>query len=83
MWVRGAGAFAAALPTFGANGKMEEDVESRDEDGVDERGFSRWDGWVGSLGAVGTSSLFGLVRGVGTFAPVPPTFVLVSRIHLM
>jgi hypothetical protein len=62
---------------------MEEDVEPRDEDGVDERGVCRWDGWVGGLGAVGASSIFGLVRGVGTFSPVSPTFVLVSRIHLV
>jgi hypothetical protein len=32
---------------------------------------------------VGASSLFGLVRGAGTFASVFPTFVLVSRIHLV
>ncbi len=34
------------------------------------------------MDAVGDSSIFGLVRGVGTFAPVFPTFVFVSRIHL-
>jgi hypothetical protein len=45
------------------NDKMEEDVTPRDEDGVDGRGVDRWDGWVGGLGAVGASSLFGLVRG--------------------
>ena len=42
------------------NDKMEVDVEPRDEDGVDGRGVCRWDGWVGGLGAVGASSLFGL-----------------------
>ncbi len=61
---------------------MEEDVEPRDEDGVDVRGVCRWDGWVGGLGAVGDSSLFGLVRGAGAFAEVIQTSVLVSRIHL-
>ena len=40
------------------------------------------DGWVGDLGVVGTSSIFGLVRGTGSFVVVLPTFVLVSRIHL-
>ena len=64
------------------NGKMEEDVEPRDEDGVDGRGFCGWDGWVGGLGAVVVSSIFGLVRGSGDFTAVLPTFVLVSRIHL-
>ncbi len=60
---------------------MEEDVEPTDEDGVDGRGVRGWDGWVGGLGAVGASSIFGLVRGTGAFAPVLPTFVLVSRIQ--
>ncbi len=40
------------------------------------------DGWVGDLGAVGASSIFGLIRGVGAFAAVLPTFVLVSRMQL-
>jgi hypothetical protein len=40
------------------------------------------DGWVGELGVVGVSSIFGWVRGTGTFTPVFPTFVLVSRMHL-
>ena len=40
------------------------------------------DGWVCDLGAVGVSSIFGLVRGTGSFAAVLPTFVLVSRIQL-
>jgi hypothetical protein len=40
------------------------------------------DGWVGDLGVVGVSSIFGLVRGSGSFVVVLPTFVLVSRIHL-
>ena len=34
------------------------------------------------LGAVGVSSIFGLVRGTGAFVEVLPTFVLVSRIQL-
>jgi hypothetical protein len=61
---------------------MEEDVEPRDEDGVDGRGVCGWDGWVCDLGAVGTSSIFGLVRGTGDFTAMLPTFVLVSRIQL-
>jgi hypothetical protein len=63
------------------NFKMEEDVETKHEDGVDGRGVSRWNEWVGGLGVVGVSSLFGLVRGSGTFVEVLPTFVLVSRIQ--
>jgi hypothetical protein len=64
---------------------MEEDVEPKDEDGVDGRGVFGWDGWVGGLSVVGDSSIliFGLVRGTGTFTVVLPTFVLVSRIHLV
>jgi hypothetical protein len=58
------------------------DVEPKDEDGVDGRGVSGWDGWVCGLGPVGTSLIFGLVRGAGAFAPVLPTFVLVSRMQL-
>jgi hypothetical protein len=61
---------------------MEKDVEFKDEDGVDGRGVFGWDGWVGGLGAVGTSPIFGLVRRVGAFSVVLPTFVLVSRMHL-
>ena len=61
---------------------MEEDVEPKDEDGVDGRGVCGWDGWVGGLGAVGASSIFGLVRRAGAFAEVLPTFVLVSRMQL-
>jgi hypothetical protein len=38
------------------------------------------DGWVCDLGVVDVSSIFGLVRGSGTFVWVLPTFVLVSRI---
>jgi hypothetical protein len=34
------------------------------------------------VGSVVDSSIFGLVRGVGDFAVVLPTFVLVSRIQL-
>jgi hypothetical protein len=45
-------------------------VEPKDEDGVDGRGFRRCDWWVGGLGPVGVSSLFGLVRGAGAFVPV-------------
>jgi hypothetical protein len=36
-------------------------------------------GGVCDLGAVGVSSIFGLVGGTGTFTEVLPTFVLVSR----
>jgi hypothetical protein len=61
---------------------MEEDVEPRDEDGVDGWGFYGWDGWGCGLGAVGASSIFGLVRGTGSFTVVLPTFVLVSRMKL-
>ena len=39
------------------------------------------DVWVGDLGVVGVSSIFGLIRGSGAFAAVLPTFVLVSRMH--
>ncbi len=39
-------------------------------------------GWVCTLGSVRVSSIFGLVRGTGSFTPVLPTLVLVSRIHL-
>ena len=59
---------------------MEEDVEPKDEDGVDGRGVCGWDGWVCGLGAVGASLAFGLVRGTGAFAVVLPSFALVSRI---
>jgi cellobiose-specific phosphotransferase system component IIB len=61
---------------------MEEDVEPKDEDGVDGRGVCGWDGWVGALGAVGASSIFRLVRRAGAFAAVLPTSVLVSRMQL-
>jgi hypothetical protein len=40
------------------------------------------DRWVCDLGAVVVSSIFGWVRGVGSFAEVLQTFVLVSRMHL-
>jgi hypothetical protein len=33
------------------------------------------DGWVGDLGSVGVSSIFGLVRGAGVFATVLPTLL--------
>jgi hypothetical protein len=62
---------------------MEVDVDPKDEDGVDGRGVWRWDGWVGGLGPVGISMLFGLIRGTGVFAVVLPTFVLVSRIQFV
>jgi hypothetical protein len=61
---------------------MEADVEPKDEDGVDGRGVFGWDGWVCGLGAVGASSIFGLVRRAGAFAAKLPTFVLVSRMQL-
>ncbi len=61
------------------NDKMEEDVEPKDEDGVDGRGFSGWDVCVCGLGPVGSSTIFGLVRRSRTFTVVFPTFVLVSR----
>ncbi len=37
------------------------------------------DRWVGDLGVVDSSSIFGWVRGTGVFTTVLPTFVLVSR----
>ncbi len=37
------------------------------------------DGWVFCLGVVGTSLVFGLVRGSGVFTEVFPSFALVSR----
>jgi hypothetical protein len=46
---------------------MEEDVKPKDEDGVDGWWDCGWDGWVRGLGAVGASSIFGLVRRAGTF----------------
>jgi hypothetical protein len=45
-------------------------------------GVRGWDGRVCGLGAVGASSIFGLVRGSGAFRTVLPTCVLVSRIQL-
>jgi hypothetical protein len=59
---------------------MVEYVKPKDEDGVDGWGVCGWDGWVGVLGTVGASLTFGLVRGSGVFAAVPPSVVLVSRI---
>ncbi len=41
---------------------MEEDVNPKDEDGVDGRGVCGWDGWVCGLGAVGASSIFRLFQ---------------------
>ena len=61
---------------------MEEDVESRDEDGVDGRGVYRWDGRVCGLGVVGASSILGLIRGPRAFDDVIPTLVLGSRMQL-
>jgi hypothetical protein len=52
---------------------MEEDVDPRDVDGVDGRGVRGWDGRVCGLGAVGASSIFGLVRSAGSFVAVLPT----------
>ncbi len=40
-------------------------------------------GWVCDLGVVGASSIFGLVRGTGSFVSVLPTLVLVSRFQLV
>jgi hypothetical protein len=56
---------------------MEEDVKPKDEDGV-----CGWDGWVGGLGAVVGSSIFGLTRGTGVFAGGLLTFALVSGFQL-
>ena len=64
------------------NGKMEKDVEPRDEDGVDGQGFCGWDGRVCGLGAVGASLILGLIRGARAFAAVLPTLVLGSRMQL-
>jgi hypothetical protein len=40
------------------------------------------DGWVCDLGTVVASSIFGWIRGDGSFTVVLPTFVLVSRMKL-
>ncbi len=56
--------------TISPNGKMEQDVKPKDEDGVDGRGGFGWDGWLCGLGEVGASFAFGLVRGAGAFAAV-------------
>jgi hypothetical protein len=61
---------------------MEEDVNPKDEDGVDGRGVCGWDGWVCGLGAVGASSIFGLVRRAGAFTGGLLTFALVSGLQL-
>ena len=61
---------------------MEEDVKPKDEDGVDGRGFSGWDGWVCGLSSVGTSSIFGLVLMTGSFVGGTLTFGLVSGLQL-
>ena len=58
---------------------MEEDVEPKDDDGVDGRGVCGWEGSVCGWGAVGASPIFGLVRRNGTFDTDLSTFVLVSR----
>ena len=60
---------------------MEEDVH-KDDAGVDGRGGSGWDGWVCGLGAVGASSIFGLVRRTGAFTGGLLTFASVSGIQL-
>jgi hypothetical protein len=64
------------------NGKMEEDVKPKDEDGVDGRGVSGWDGWVCVLGRVHVSSIFGLVLRAGSFTGGLLTFTLVSGLQL-
>ena len=64
-----------------SNGKMEEDVHE-DDAGVDGRGGSGCDGWVCGLGAVGASSIFGLVRRAGAFTGRLLTFASVSGIQL-
>jgi hypothetical protein len=56
------------------NGKMEEDVKPKDEDGVD--------GQVCDLGVVGAPLIFGLTRGAGAFAGGLLTFALVSGFQL-
>ena len=61
---------------------MEEDVKPKDEDGDDGRGVFGWDGWVGGLGTVTSSSIFGLVRRVGAFTGGLLTFALVSGFQL-
>ena len=61
---------------------MEEDVKPKDEDGVDGRGVCGWDRWVGGLGVVGASSIFGLVRRAGAFTGGLLTFALVSGLQL-
>ena len=118
--VRGAGAFAAVLPTFvlvsrmqlaqqyRGNGHFLSAASSSRRDtmvgdsltrasalhvglgvggaaiasGSRARPTHSCDRWVCDLGAVGASSIFGLVRGAGAFAAVLPTFVLVSRMQL-
>ena len=62
--------------------KMEEDVKPKDEDGVDGRGVFGWEGCVCGLGAVGASSIFGLVRGAGALPGGLLTFALVSGFQL-
>ncbi len=42
---------------FDETAKMEEDVEPKDEDGVDGRGVSGWDGWVCGFGVVDNSTV--------------------------
>ena len=61
---------------------MEQDVKPKDEDGVDGRGVCGWDGWVCGLGAVGSSSIFGLVRRTRAFTGDLLTFALVSGLQL-
>jgi hypothetical protein len=61
-------------PLLEKNGKMEEDVKPKDEDGVDGRG-------VCGLGVVVVSSIFGLVRRTGDFTGGLLIFVLVSGLQ--
>ena len=53
----------------------------KDEDGVDGRRVCGWDGWVCGLGAVGVSSIFGLVRRSRAFTGGLLTFALVSGLQ--
>ena len=60
---------------------MEEDVH-KDDAGVDGRGVCGWDGRVRGLGAMGASSICGLVRRTGAFTGGLLTFALVSGLQL-
>ena len=60
---------------------MEEDVH-KDDAGVDGRGVCGWDGRVRGVGAMGASSICGLVRRTGAFTGGLLTFALVSGLQL-